>query len=79
MLASKGEETGNQKPHGIRLTNPMGPWESAVAIWFAYLQNAAEDESGQIIATSHGSLTPKGSGLEGKSPYFAEIQVGEIL
>ena len=37
-----------------------------------------EDDSGQIIATSH-DLTPKGSFLEGKSPYFRKIQVGEIL
>ena len=37
------------------------------------------DRSGQIIATSHGSLTSKGSGLEEKSPYLSEIQVGEIL
>ena len=34
--------------------------------------------SGQNIATSH-DLTPKGSVLEGKSPYFRIIQVGEIL
>ena len=29
--------------------------------------------SGQIVATSHGSLTLKCSFLEGKSPYFREI------
>ena len=34
--------------------------------------------SGQIIATSH-DLTPKGSVLEGKSPYFRKVQVGDIL
>ena len=34
--------------------------------------------SGQIIVASH-DLTPKGSFWEGKSPYFREIQVGEIL
>ena len=34
--------------------------------------------SGQIITTSH-DLTIKGSFLEGNSPYFRKIQVGEIL
>ena len=34
--------------------------------------------SGQIIATSR-DLTPEGSVLEGNSPYFREIWVGEIL
>ena len=34
--------------------------------------------AGQIIATSH-DLTPKGSVLEGKSPYFREMEVGELL
>ena len=29
--------------------------------------------SGQIIATSHEFSPPKGSGLEGRSPYFREI------
>ena len=32
----------------------------------------------QLGATSH-DLTPKCSVLEGNSPYFREIQVGEIL
>ncbi len=50
MLASKGEETGNQKPHEIRGSQRLR--------FAAYLQNAAEDESSQIIATSH-DLTPK--------------------
>ena len=36
------------------------------------------DKSGQIIATSH-DLTLKGSFLERNSPYFREMQVGEIL
>ena len=35
-------------------------------------ENDSKHISGQIIATSH-DLTPKGSGLEGKSPYFREI------
>ena len=34
--------------------------------------------SGQIITTSH-DLTPKGSLVEGKSPYFRFFQVGELL
>ena len=33
---------------------------------------------GQIIATSH-DLGPQKVAKEGKSPYFREIQVGEIL
>ena len=33
---------------------------------------------GQNIATSHG-LGPQKVAKEGKSPYFREIQVGEIL
>ena len=36
--------------------------------------------SGQISSRPHTTdLPPKGSLLEGKSPYFREIQVGEIL
>ncbi len=34
--------------------------------------------SGQILATSH-DLGPQKVAKEGKSPYFREIQVGEIL
>ena len=37
------------------------------------------DDSGQIIATSHDRFPPKGSFLEGKSPYFRQISVGESL
>ena len=43
----------------------------------AYCTYGLEKESfigsGQIIATSHEFFTPKGSVLEGKSPYFREI------
>ena len=43
--------------------------ESLIGYW--------KDIAGQIVATSH-YLTPNVA-EEGKSPYFREIQVGEIL
>ena len=47
--------------------------------WSDVIQGGYEThDSAQIIATSH-NLTWKGSFVEGKSPYFRKIQVGEML
>ena len=43
--------------------------------WFFHNFTPSQNEiSGQIIATSHDRFPPRASGLEGKSPYFREIQ-----
>ena len=54
------------------------PIETTIYKWLFGVPGIYIYISGQIIATSH-DLGPQKVAKEGKSPYFREIQVGEIL
>ena len=68
----------------IQMKDPVPCWREESSKWKNEVTWGTNDEgqdvhsAGQTIATSHG-LTPKGSVLEGKSRYFREIEVDEIL